>query len=598
MRIQCVILFCAGALLLSSGGAKAQNPILVKDINPGAAGSGDYWTAVMNDLLYFSADDGTNGKELWRSDGSLAGTYMVKNIDGRGLDPRYPANCNGTLYFAGNDGVTGVEPWKSDGTANGTLLLKDMVPAGTAGGSSSPTSFMHVNGITYFSAGTALKRTNTGTGGPGYFPAAALCVTDGTTSGTRMISSTSALVPACMTAYNNQLYFYGTTWPNSSFWVRKGCQTELFRSNGTAKGTSIVKDINPGNEASSYSSIYTNYPVDRMVTTNGYLYFRADDGSHGSELWRSDGSSGGTVAEADIFTGSGAATPTWMTVMGNAIYFVAVEGADGDKLWKYDVGSRQVSLVKDINTGADSSFIFWLTAAGEKLFFSAKDPEYGQELWVSDGTPAGTTIIDINVGAGSSYPNYVYGMPLKPYEALMLHHGVSNFAVIGSFIYFAADDGVSGVELWRSDGATTEKLGDLNPGAAGSYPRYLTVVNGKLFFCATTPDAGEELWLYTPPIPKRAGEQAGLPSALLLEQNYPNPFNPSTAISYTLPAAGRVTLRIYDFLGREIRTLADADKDAGSYETVWDASGCSSGAYLCRLEFQGVTLSRVMHLLK
>ena len=84
----------------------------------------------VNGTLYFAATDGAHGVELWKSDGTAAGTVMVKDIDpgASGSFPAHLTNVNGTLYFAANDGTHGEELWKSDGTAAGTVMVKDIVP--------------------------------------------------------------------------------------------------------------------------------------------------------------------------------------------------------------------------------------------------------------------------------------------------------------------------------------------------------------------------------------------------------------------------------------------------------------------------------------
>ena len=111
---------------------------MVKDINPTLRETGypDDLT-VVGDTLYFTADDGVNGRELWKSDGTEAGTLMVKDIlvvDKRFPEPgvsSYPSwltDVAGTLYFATFDDPRGGELWKSDGTKAGTVMVKDINP--------------------------------------------------------------------------------------------------------------------------------------------------------------------------------------------------------------------------------------------------------------------------------------------------------------------------------------------------------------------------------------------------------------------------------------------------------------------------------------
>jgi flagellar hook assembly protein FlgD len=74
------------------------------------------------------------------------------------------------------------------------------------------------------------------------------------------------------------------------------------------------------------------------------------------------------------------------------------------------------------------------------------------------------------------------------------------------------------------------------------------------------------------------------PARFLLEQNYPNPFNPTTRFQYTVAAAGLVTLKMYDALGREVATIVDEVKQPGVYQAEWDARSFPSGVYTCRMQ--------------
>ncbi len=97
-----------------------------------------------------------------------------------------------------------------------------------------------------------------------------------------------------------------------------------------------------------------------------------------------------------------------------------------------------------------------------------------------------------------------------------------------------------------------------------------------------------------------AVETAGelLPGAFALEQNYPNPFNPSTVIRFSLPAAGRVRLAVYDLLGREVAVLVDGEQVAGVHSADFDATNLPSGVYVTRMQTPGFSDTRKMILMR
>ena len=84
-----------------------------------------------------------------------------------------------------------------------------------------------------------------------------------------------------------------------------------------------------------------------------------------------------------------------------------------------------------------------------------------------------------------------------------------------------------------------------------------------------------------------AGSSALLPGDYALRQNYPNPFNPATQLRYDLPEDARVTIAIFDALGREVTTLADGEQKAGFHSVEWDAGNLAGGVYFYRLEATG-----------
>ncbi len=92
--------------------------------------------------------------------------------------------------------------------------------------------------------------------------------------------------------------------------------------------------------------------------------------------------------------------------------------------------------------------------------------------------------------------------------------------------------------------------------------------------------------------------EGSLPKVFSLDQNYPNPFNPSTTISFSIPAVSQVRLVVYDILGREVKTLLDEKKEAGSYRVTFNAQNFASGIYFCRIEAGAEFKVRKLMLLK
>ncbi len=89
-----------------------------------------------------------------------------------------------------------------------------------------------------------------------------------------------------------------------------------------------------------------------------------------------------------------------------------------------------------------------------------------------------------------------------------------------------------------------------------------------------------------------------IPLKFILHQNYPNPFNPETTINYTLPESGIVIVKIFDFLGRELKMLVNEYSASGLHSVKWDGSNFPSGVYFCSITFNGKTLNNKMLLMK
>ena len=197
-----------------------------------------------------------------------------------------------------------------------------------------------------------------------------------------------------------------------------------------------------------------------LVAAGDTLFFTADDGEHGIELWRSDGTEDGTTLVRDINPGELDSNPQFLLPMGDGVDLIADDGVHGLELWHSDGSEAGTVMIADINPDGGAfgteTFFFSFGQLGEMLYFAATDGSSGVELWRSDGTDTGTTrVADIAPGAESSFPAF-----LTP---------------DGDRILFQACEPEGGCEPWeaRADGSV-DRLVDLSPGPASSNPTGFT----------------------------------------------------------------------------------------------------------------------------
>jgi ELWxxDGT repeat protein len=270
--------------------------------------------------------------------------------------------------------------------------------------------------------------------------------------------------------------------PLSSYWLeaRVGSELyfpneeastgeELWKTDGTSSGTVLVKDINSGSADSSPWA---------LTAIGNLVYFRADDGTNGAELWVSDGTYDGTYMIKDINPGSGTSSPWRFVAVGTEVFFLANDGTHGNELWKTDGTDVGTVMVKDIRTGTAgqnpclSCWRVW----NDKLYFTPYDGTQS-EMWVSDGTDSGTYMVkDINPGSGSG--------------------NAGSITPLGQFLYFSAGSSPGNLELWRTDGTEggTTLVKEINPNGS-STPTLLTPIGDLLIFRADDGTHGKELWV-------------------------------------------------------------------------------------------------------
>ncbi|HEX6101117.1 MAG TPA: Calx-beta domain-containing protein [Thermoanaerobaculia bacterium] len=277
--------------------------------------------------------------------------------------------------------------------------------------------------------------------------------TDGTAAGTSMVANimtgSQGSKPSRFSIVNGSLLFAASDSRGEELWI----------TDGTAAGTRLLADINSAGPSSSPGA---------GVVIGGQLIFPASDGVNGRELWITDGTPAGTRFFKDLIPGPESASPRTFVPFAGAVYFTTDIG-----LWKTDGTEAGTVLVK---SGLEPRVP---VAVGSRLFFVGYTPDAGAEPWVSDGTAAGTVrLADIYPGVeGSSFST-----AMTP---------------VGDRVVFHAHDPQHGTELWVSDGtaAGTQLLRDIHPGTQSGWAGFGIAGNGTtVLFAATSPETGVEVW--------------------------------------------------------------------------------------------------------
>ncbi|HEV7667195.1 MAG TPA: hypothetical protein VGS22_01645 [Thermoanaerobaculia bacterium] len=266
---------------------------------------------------------------------------------------------------------------------------------------------------------------------------------------------------------------------------------ELFATDGTKAGTRLVADINPRSEPNpNFDPHYPPFGPERrgkssapteLIRLGSRVFFVADDGKTGRELWITNGTRRGTHRVKDLEPGPGSASPRNLVAFHGAVYFFAkiTNTPDGpaEILFRSDGTTDGTTYVSGLMLSGVQVQVKALTVAGNKLFFLAFSPETGTELWTSDGTVGNAhLVVDLRPGPLGSAPQ-----SLQP---------------VAGGVVFAADDGIAGLEPWRSDGTAegTFRLADIAPGPDASSPGPFTVVGDQIFIGADDGVHGRELW--------------------------------------------------------------------------------------------------------
>jgi ELWxxDGT repeat protein len=413
---------------------------LLKDFCPGACdGVTSIWDPTLPGLVLLAAADATRGLELWATDGTAAGTRLVRDLcpGSCGADPALPLRVRKRMFFTASDGTPNRQLWASDGTASGTVRISDFGPESLLG------QGVAVAGQALFAAPGPEGRE--------------LWRADGTAGGTRLVRDINRVdlggsFPGRLMALGGEAVFFAGDFTDS--WG-----PGLWKSDGTGPGTVKIAALNPGQPGTEVSA-----------QAGGRLFFFVQ-GENAYVPWRTDGTGPGTVPlPAEVPRGNCAGPE--LRAVGGTVFFPGRDADHGTELWASDGtvggtgGTGGTRLVRDIEPGGASPELCpeprELTAFQGRLYFSAYSAGRGRELWRSDGTEAGSVPVrDINPGPASSHP--------------------LRLAVHADRLWFLADDGEHGFELWSSDGteAGTKLALELTPGPESTFPNLLVSLNER-----------------------------------------------------------------------------------------------------------------------
>lgn len=414
-RFVVVAMLCLGAAVGAAPPATAD--VAVPLPSPTFQSTGDEMVAY-NGYLYFAADDGTHGNELWRTDGTPDGTTMVADLDTNGSsgnsNPYRLTVVGGRLFFnvVGGGGAllyvydgSGV-PQPITVEANGSVGYI----MGSVGSTLLAVGYINHHIV----QGRHVVRAVTSGATNAVVVGGGLITPDST--GSRGSFSTET---------GGWLYFWGSNSTGSG--VGAGLGPELYRTNGTT--TELVEDIGgPGTAGAPYD----------LTTVGNLVFFTAITAAANRELWRTDGTEAGTFMVKEHVPGSGSPAFHEFAAHGGRLYYSVSEPVSGHELWTSDGTAAGTGLVKDIVPGAQGSGPAQLTSAGSRLFFRTNSA-----VWVTDGTDAGTQQLVEPRGDG---------------------YGPSYLTAADDRLYFRAGSPWGSV-AWRSDGTPAGTF----PVTAGAY---------------------------------------------------------------------------------------------------------------------------------
>ncbi len=450
-----------------------------------------------NGVVLFSAESDVAGRELFASSLASPQPRLVRNIRPTGdAAPVGGVVWQGALWFLADDGQHGFELWRSDGTAAGTVLVDDLVP-----GAGSP-----FDGTEQLVAGSGRLWVRSEASAP------ALWVKDSVTTPMRFVRNFAWPLPHASwlaPLAGGVVFIDRDVSSGMEPWFSDGTAANTFRLADLRVGST---GSSPGLLASDGARVWMNAQTDffgnrQLVVTDGTvagtslvpgtwglwsdsegvldpsggdcLFVRQEPGS-GYELWRSDGTGVGTRLAADVVPGPDGSQPHDFLLRGSSLYFTANDPAVGAELYRFDLGTGTAQRLTDLRPGVQGSGAVALGVARAGIVFRAFDGVTGNEPWRVDPTSLGVVSLgDLNPGSrtGDSAPD--------------------TFARWRDFAFFLATTEASGIEPYVTDGtaAGTWRVGDLAPGSRSSGAGPLGTTDQGVILWGVDGQGQRRLWI-------------------------------------------------------------------------------------------------------
>lgn len=327
--------------------------------------------------LFFVSNNSVSGEELWVSDGTNLDTHCVKDIypGAYGSGIKWITRFNDKVVFqARQNDETGYELWISDGTANGTFMIKNIQPEG----SSKPYGFVQLNETQFVFAAKNCESAAEGSLGQSW-----LWISDGTEAGTHLLWDCNYApygLPNAVYGQNavrvgRQVYFRGQD-------RKEETGMELWVTDGIPGETRMVKDIYSGTSLTT-GKVHASTPAWLFNINNEKLFFVANDGQSNASVWTSKGNEQATTKILSTYAHDSVSRPI---VYKDKLFYRANAGiVKGEEPFIHDPVTNESSLFADFNPGAMSSAFEGLTCFDDELMFKANSGS-GQKLFYTDGT--------------------------------------------------------------------------------------------------------------------------------------------------------------------------------------------------------------------